>query len=160
MKKLSFLLLLASCLIACSVGQKTVKGNAWMFKTFERLDKYNPLMIPDKLSEFRCPMREGRVYWEKRAVFNPSAVVKDDRVWLLYRAQDDRGTSRIGIANSRNGTEFRKNSLPVLYPDNDSMKDFEWEGGCEDPRVVRREDGLYVMTYTAYDGKTARLCIA
>ncbi len=79
---------------------------------------------------------------------------------VMYRAQDKNGTSRIGIANSRNGTEFRKNPVPVLAPDNDTMEDLEWEGGCEDPRGVRREDGLYVMTYTAYDGETAGLCLA
>jgi predicted GH43/DUF377 family glycosyl hydrolase len=41
-----------------------------------------------------------------------------------------------------------------------AKKIFEWEGGCEDPRVVKRDDGTYIMTYTAYDGHTARLCIA
>ena len=40
------------------------------------------------------------------------------------------------------------------------MKDFEWEGGCEDPRIVESEEGKYVLTYTAWDGKTARLAIA
>ena len=30
----------------------------------------------------------------------------------------------------------------------------------EDPRIVESEDGSYFMTYTAYDGKTARLAIA
>ncbi len=131
-----------------------------MFKTFERLDEFNPLMTPDSKPEFHCPIRKKDVDWEAKSVFNPTAVVKDGRVWLLYRAQDKHGTSRIGIANSRNGTEFKKNPAPVLHPDFDTMKDFEWEGGCEDPRVVRRDDGLYVMTYTAYDGKTARLCLA
>lgn len=160
MKKLPILLLFTLLFSACSGGQKAVKDSDWMFKPFQRLDDRNPLMIPDKISEYHCPMRGGRVHWEKKSVFNPTAVVKDDRVWLLYRAQDDRGTSRIGLANSRNGLEFRKNSEPVLHPDEDTMKEYEWEGGCEDPRVVRRDDGLYVMTYTAYDGKTARLCLA
>jgi predicted GH43/DUF377 family glycosyl hydrolase len=40
------------------------------------------------------------------------------------------------------------------------MFQYEWEGGCEDPRIVKRSDGVYIMTYTAYDGETARLCIA
>jgi len=40
------------------------------------------------------------------------------------------------------------------------MKEFEWEGGVEDPRVVRDESGMYYLTYTAYDGDKARLCIA
>ena len=160
MKKLSLLFLIATFLTACSGGQKAVKGTAWMFKPFERLDEFNPLMEPDSKAEYYCPIRKKRVDWEEKSVFNPTAVVKDSRVWMLYRAQDKYGTSRIGLANSRNGTEFRKNAVPVLHPDFDTMKDFEWEGGCEDPRVVFRDDGLYVMTYTAYDGKTARLCLA
>lgn len=131
-----------------------------MLQSVQRMDEYNPLLEPDGNSKFYCPIRQGWVEWEKRNVFNPTAVVKDSRVWLLYRAQDKDGTSRIGVANSRNGTEFRKTPVPVLFPSTDPMKEFEWEGGCEDPRVVRREDGLYIMTYTSYDKKTARLCVA
>lgn len=160
MKKLTPFLLLLAFLSSCTGGQKALKGNDWMFKSIERLDEYNPLMEPDSKPEFYCPIRKKRVEWEEKSVFNPTAVVKDSRVWMLYRAQDRFGTSRIGIASSRNGTEFRKNPLPVLFPDKDPMQDLEWEGGCEDPRIVQREDGLYVMTYTAYDGETARLCLA
>jgi predicted GH43/DUF377 family glycosyl hydrolase len=40
------------------------------------------------------------------------------------------------------------------------MKRYEWEGGVEDPRIVESADGQYVMTYTAYDGNLARLCLA
>ena len=40
------------------------------------------------------------------------------------------------------------------------MKIYEWEGGCEDPRIVESPNGVYVMTYTAYDGDKARLCMA
>jgi predicted GH43/DUF377 family glycosyl hydrolase len=109
-------------------------------------------------------VRKENVRWEEKDVYNPTAVVRDDRVWLIYRAEDVlesvAGTSRLGLANSRNGLEFRKNAIPVFYPDNDKMKDYEWAGGCEDPRVVKRDDGTYVMTYTAYDGKTARLAVA
>jgi predicted GH43/DUF377 family glycosyl hydrolase len=50
--------------------------------------------------------------------------------------------------------------MPVLYPDNDAYKKYEWEGGCEDPRIVEDDKGTYYMTYTAYDGTTARLFIA
>jgi predicted GH43/DUF377 family glycosyl hydrolase len=49
---------------------------------------------------------------------------------------------------------------PVFFPDNDSLKIFEWEGGVEDPRIVESEDGTYIMTYTAYDGSVARLMLA
>lgn len=160
MKKLNLLLLLVSFLSACSGGQKALSGTGWMFQSIERLDDYNPLMEPDSHSEYYCPLRGKRVNWEEKSVFNPTAVVKDGRVWMLYRAQDQYGTSRIGIANSRSGLDFKKNALPVLRPENDQMKQLEWEGGCEDPRIVRRDDGLYIMTYTAYDKQTARLCLA
>jgi predicted GH43/DUF377 family glycosyl hydrolase len=58
------------------------------------------------------------------------------------------------------GLRFTKHPVPVLYPDNDSLKKYEWEGGCEDPRVVEDENGIYYMTYTSYDGKNARLMVA
>jgi beta-1,2-mannosidase len=82
----------------------------------------------------------------------------------LYRAEDKigkyAGTSRIGIAYSFDGLHFTKNPVPVLYPDNDSAKLFEWEGGCEDPRITEDENGTCYLTYTAYDGDKARLLIA
>jgi predicted GH43/DUF377 family glycosyl hydrolase len=85
-------------------------------------------------------------------------------VHLIYRAEDTvgrfAGTSRIGLATSRDGLHFDRRPQPVLYPDNDAFRRYEWEGGCEDPRVVETDDGRYVMTYTSYDGKVARLCVA
>jgi predicted GH43/DUF377 family glycosyl hydrolase len=104
------------------------------------------------------------VKWEEKDVFNPAAVVRGGKVYLLYRAEDKigkyAGTSRIGLAVSEDGLHFSKERDPVLFPDNDSLKVYEWEGGVEDPRVVETEDGQYLMTYTAYDGTTARLLIA
>ena len=62
------------------------------------------------------------------------------------------GTSRIGLATSSDGYMFERRKEPVLYPDIDRYSPLEWEGGCEDPRVVQAPEGFYVMTYTAYDG--------
>jgi predicted GH43/DUF377 family glycosyl hydrolase len=87
-------------------------------------------------------------------------VVREGKVYLIYRAQDNEMTSRLGLAISDDGLHFKKQGNPILYPDNDNMKDYEWKGGVEDPRIVEREDGTYIMTYTAYDGKVARLCLA
>jgi beta-1,2-mannosidase len=90
--------------------------------------------------------------------------VRHNKVYLLYRAEDTvqkyAGVSRIGLAESSDGLHFTRRSAPVLHPDNDEFKQYEWEGGCEDPRVVEDEKGTYYMTYTAYDGTTARLFIA
>ena len=66
------------------------------------------------------------------------------------------------MAISDDGISFPPSSRldhPVLYPDNDAFKAMEWQGGCEDPRVVESEDGTYVMTYTSYNG-LARLMVA
>ena len=58
------------------------------------------------------------------------AVVKDGKVFVLYRAEDDSGdmmigghTSRIGLAESTDGLHFTRRPAPVLYPDNDGEKD-------------------------------------
>jgi predicted GH43/DUF377 family glycosyl hydrolase len=64
------------------------------------------------------------------------------------------------LAVSDDGLHFKKQPSPVFYPDSDSMQQYEWKGGVEDPRVVEAQDGTYIMTYTAYDGKVARLCLA
>jgi predicted GH43/DUF377 family glycosyl hydrolase len=123
-----------------------------------------PILGPRNDAVFHCPVRNAEVRWEEKDVFNPAAVVREGKVYLLYRAEDavgrSAGTSRIGLAASGDGVAFERRPEPVLFPDDDFMMPYEWEGGCEDPRVVEREDGTYVMTYTAFDGTTARLAVA
>ena len=150
---------------ACSGPRESQEGRGnWAFAPAQRLESANPVLEPEKRSKFYCPIEAKTIRWEEKDVFNPAVVLKDGRVWMLYRAEDKRGkhngTSRIGLANSRDGKDFKKVPTPVLYPDDLQNRGYEWEGGCEDPRVVQTENGRYVMTYTAYDGKTARLCIA
>lgn len=136
---------------------------SWALLPFIKVDSVNPVLIAGN-NEFYCPVLKRSVNWEEKDVFNPAAVVRDGKVYLLYRAEDKigkhAGTSRIGLAVSEDGLHFTKRQEPVLFPDNDSLKIYEWEGGIEDPRVVETEDGQYFMTYTAYDGTTARLLLA
>lgn len=136
---------------------------SWAMLPFIKIDSINPILSPAQ-TEFLCPVLKRKVKWEEKDVFNPAAVVRHDTVFLLYRAEDVigkfAGTSRIGIAYSMDGLHFVRRNEPVFFPDEDAMKIYEWEGGIEDPRVIEREDGLYVLTYTAYDGKVARLCLA
>ncbi len=127
---------------------------------FVKADSINPILQPSSGQTFLCPVSKKTVKWEERNVLNPAAVVRDGKVYLIYRAQDKDMTSRMGLAISDDGLHFRKEAEPVFYPGNDSMKIYEWKGGVEDPRITEREDGTYIMTYTAYDGKTARLCLA
>lgn len=106
-------------------------------------------------------MNDAPVEWESYAVYNPAAVVHDDgSIQLLYRAQGPDLTSRLGLASSRDGVRFERRAEPVFHPDDDEMRAYEWPRGCEDPRLVVAEDGTFVLTYTAYDGTVARLCVA
>lgn len=135
----------------------------WALLPFTKVDSANPILTPGQGS-FMCPVRKQNVLWENKDVFNPALVVRNDTVFLLYRAQDSigkpGGTSRIGLAFSTDGVHFKREKAPVFYPENDAYKKYEWEGGCEDPRIVEDSSGTYYMTYTAYDGKTARLLVA
>lgn len=151
------LLILSTTLIG------TAQHKAWMLAPFVKNDAANPCLRPSPL-KFTDPVRKAPVGWEEKDVFNPAAVVRNGKVYLLYRAQDSigqpAGTSRIGLASSSDGLHFTKMKTPVLHPANDAYKKYEWEGGCEDPRIVEDAAGTYYMTYTAYDGTTARLFIA
>ncbi len=181
MRKLLFCFLFILTLnFSCKKGSTSLTSDAehpdWSFPYFEKVDSLNPILQPDPSQIFVDPITGDSVQWEARNVLNPTAVVKDGKVYLLYRAQDELGTSRIGMAVSKDGLHFEKMPAPVFYPDNDSMKIFEWDNqklnpkpgqcktcffdGVEDPRIVQSESGRYFMTYTAYDGETARLALA
>lgn len=181
-KTIIFMILLFLVFYGCK--KKSVKpytsvpsDEAWAFTSFIKADDINPILIPTASLNFNCPLSGKLQKWEERNVLNPSAIVKDNKVYLFYRAQDSMGTSRIGMAISSDGFNFVKEPAPIFYPDNDSMKVYEWNykkdkgteledchncyfDGVEDPRIVESKAGLYIMTYTAYDGKTARLAIA
>ncbi len=148
---------------AVSTGQGQAY-KSWSLGPFFKQDLVNPIMEPRADSKFTCPVRQEAVRWEEKDVFNPSAVVKDGKIYLIYRAEDTvgqfNGTSRIGLAVSEDGLNFDRKWEPVLYPDNDRLRNYEWEGGIEDPRVVEDEDGTYYITYTAYDGCNVELMIA
>jgi predicted GH43/DUF377 family glycosyl hydrolase len=136
---------------------------SWAILPFVKIDSVNPVLTAGN-NFFVCPILKTRIKWEEKDVFNPAAVVRDGKVFMIYRAEDIigkyAGTSRLGLAMSENGTHFTKMNEPVFYPKNDSLKIYEWEGGVEDPRIVENESGTYTMTYTAYDGKIARLLLA
>ena len=133
----------------------------WQLGPFVRDDGAD-ILGPNPESTFHHPMQKQDVPWEDKQVLCAAAAVKDGKVYLLYRAEN-RGpvkTSRIGLAISEDGRHFKRQPTPMLYPDEDACKVFEWPGGSEDSRVVGSEDGTYVMTYTAYDGKRPRLFVA
>jgi predicted GH43/DUF377 family glycosyl hydrolase len=140
--------------------------DSWMLGPFTKAS-VNPVIIPNPGSRFRSPMNDSVVAWEAYATFNPAAVVKDGKVFLLYRAEDASGerqigghTSRLGLAESSDGLHFTRRAAPVLYPDTDAQRQNEWPGGVEDPRIVATEDGRYVLTYTQWNRDVPRLAVA
>ncbi|MGV3556849.1 glycoside hydrolase family 130 protein [Larkinella arboricola] len=136
----------------------------WMIGEFAKQNAANPVLDARNTSTFACPVRKETVRWEEKDVFNPAVVVRKGKIHMIYRAEDTvgkhAGTSRLGLATSTDGLHFKRRPQPVFYPDNDAMKQYEWEGGCEDPRIVESPGRVYVMTYTSYDGDKARLCVA
>lgn len=142
----------------------STKKNSPDLLAFTKVDSVNPVLFPDPGQVFTCPVINKEVKWEEKDVFNPAAVVRNDTVFMLYRAEDIigkyAGTSRLGLAWSTDGLHFTKHPVPVFFPDNDLYKKMEWEGGCEDPRITEDENGTYFMTYTAYDGDKARMLVA
>ncbi len=133
---------------------------------FARPASVNPVISPDPSSVFFCPMNASDVYWEESDTFNPGAVVKDGKIHVLYRAEDNSATgigsrvSRVALAESTDGFSMKKRAKPILFPDNDNNAEYEWPGGCEDPRVAVTEDGLFTLFYTSWDRDVARLCVA
>lgn len=173
------LLFFSSCLPLSEKKQSFAdEPDAWTLSGFKKADEVNPILNPSDSLSFNCAITGKEVKWEERNVLNPSAIVKNDTIFLFYRAQDSQGTSRIGVATSVDGLHFEKHAHPVFYPDQDAMKLYEWNykkrpgialdkdckncyfDGVEDPRIIESEEGTYLMTYTAYDGKKARLAIA
>jgi len=155
------LLLTRECKNVSPAGEKgEPTARNWVISGFEKADSINPILGPSPGRLFFCPLAGKEVRWEEKNVLNPTAVVRDGKIFLIYRAQDRDMTSRLGLAVSDDGLHFTKLPAPVLYPGNDSLRVYEWKGGVEDPRIVESEDSTYILTYTAYDGKTARLCLA
>jgi predicted GH43/DUF377 family glycosyl hydrolase len=119
----------------------------------------NPIIAPKK--------ENG---WESKAVFNAAAIYADGKFHLIYRAVGDDDVSTFGYASSKDGFDFDKRlDFPVYIPrekfegvlcerykpcKNQAVYDSGGgcHGGCEDPRLTRIGDIIY-MTYVAFNGR-------
>ena len=83
---------------------------SWALLPFTKVDSVNPVLTPGK-ARFTDPILQKEIAWEEKDVFNPATVVKDGKIYLLYRAQGKighpAGTSRIGLASSTDGLHFK-----------------------------------------------------
>jgi predicted GH43/DUF377 family glycosyl hydrolase len=171
MKQYKTILLSLLCLVTSCKDTKPVPviardtvDSIWMLD-FNKT-AVNPIMTADSSYVFNDPVSNTGVKWQKADVFNPGAVVRNDTVFVLFRAEDDPKailggrTSRIGLAYSTDGISFTKHPQPVLYPDNDEFSQWDQPGGIEDPRIVETPEGEYIMLYTSWNTDVARLSSA
>jgi beta-1,2-mannobiose phosphorylase / 1,2-beta-oligomannan phosphorylase len=118
-------------------------------KVFKRFEK-NPILTPG----------EGK--WERMAAFNPTAIDLGGKIHILYRAMSDTdATSTVGYANSLDGLNIdQRLGRQIYYPrESFEKKKITGNSGCEDARVVKIKDRIY-MFYTAFDGGATPFKIA
>lgn len=104
--------------------------------------RHNPIFIPN-----------SNLVWQTEKTYNPAIIFEKDYYHLFFRATGLNNVSVIGYAKSKNPESFKTQSV-ALEPD----LPFE-SHGVEDPRITKI-NRTYFLTYTAYDGQCARLCLA
>ena len=163
----STLLLSAGATTSGAISSLAQDLPAWSIGPFVRPASGNPVISPDDRSTFPDPILHQPAKWEALHTFNPAAIVRKGRIYVLYRAEDNSGameigghTSRLGLAESSDGIHFKRRGLPVFYPSQDGQRSREWPGGVEDPRIVEGEHGTYVLTYTQWNRVTYSVGIA
>ena len=170
MQKLNWKLLAARTLLVVSfssIALSAQTADSWQIGPFTRPSEGNPVISPRPESTFADPVLKAPAHWEALHTFNPAAIVRDNKVYLIYRAEDDSGameigghTSRLGLAESEDGLHFTRHPEPVFFPADDAEQAREWPGGVEDPRLVESPDGTYVLTYTQWNRKAYSVGIA
>ncbi|MFB0557252.1 MAG: hypothetical protein ACETVW_05300, partial [Dehalococcoidia bacterium] len=133
----------------------------------ERFDG-NPILEP-----------ETKHWWESKAVFNPGAIYEGGKVRIVYRAIGDSNISVFGYASSIDGFHIderldepiyvprepfegsgsvspvasyqQRTSVLIEDEGHESYVSGGGWGGCEDPRLTKLEDRIF-MTYVAFDG--------
>ena len=123
--------------------------------------KHNPTVNPhhkrpEMMARFEgnpiiSPIKEHS--WESKYTFNCGAILAGDKIHILYRAMGDDDTSVLGYASTTDGLHIDERfDKPVYTPrEGFEMKHQPGFSGCEDPRLTRIDDTIY-MCYTAYDG--------
>jgi predicted GH43/DUF377 family glycosyl hydrolase len=95
-------------------------------------------------------LRKTSHQFENEAVLNPALIKVGDTIHMFYRAVTKDNYSTIGYCNLSSPMIIQhRHEHPILYPQ------YQYEcQGLEDPRIVEIE-GIYYLTYTAFDGFNA-----
>jgi predicted GH43/DUF377 family glycosyl hydrolase len=115
-------------MLAALVGASGMQAQSWVMGPFTRPASGNPVITPDPASTFTDPIRKAPVKWEALHTFNPAAIVREGKIYVLYRAEDNSGTmqigmhtSRLGLAESEDGIHFTRRADPVFFPAKDGQ---------------------------------------
>lgn len=95
-------------------------------------------------------LRKTGLEFENESVLNPAVIKVGDDIHLFYRAVHEKNYSSIGYCRLDSPLTVKDRSdKPIISPN------FDYEShGTEDPRIVNI-DGLYYLTYVAFDGRNA-----
>src|SRR5258707_9799405 len=111
---------MACAISLAAAAQTSVQQSAWTIGPFTRPATGNRVIAPNPASTFEDPIRHAPVHWEALHTFNPASIVRNGKVYVLYRAEDDSGTmqigmhtSRLGMAESSDGVHFTRSAEPV-----------------------------------------------
>lgn len=148
-------------------SEKGVYSVAHQSFLFEGEKKHFPYIILHKLrhNPIIRPILEN--FWESKATFNPAAIYEQGKVHIIYRAVGEDDVSVLGYAASFDGLNIDERlGAPVYVPTEPFESSGPYRGstpssryasgggcfgGCEDPRLTKIDDRIY-MTYVAYDG--------
>ncbi len=156
----------AGAIIKMKATDAKITPDHWEIGPFMRPAGGQPILSPNRDAVFIDPNTHRLSYWEFSHAFNPAAIAWNNKLYVLFRAEGRHGdeiggyTSRVGLAESSDGSSFQVLPHPVVYPSPGKWGKYEWPGGCEDPRIVQTEDGTFVITFTMWDHKVARLGVA
>ena len=92
----------------CDKSLNSEKDSSWMIVPWVKYP-HNPILTA------------GDYDWESKNVLNPTAIVKDGKVYLFYRAQNDKRISCIGLAISDDGYMEMVNWIPSTMVNRNPM---------------------------------------
>jgi beta-1,2-mannobiose phosphorylase / 1,2-beta-oligomannan phosphorylase len=99
-------------------------------------------------------LRPGKEKFENQGVFNPACIKLGNEVHMYYRAFSKDKRSTIGYCKLDGPLNVvERSKKPILF--SQSKKEYS----LEDPRIVEI-NGIYYLTYVAYDGKNVRIAYA
>jgi len=100
-------------------------------------------------------LRPTKLEFECNGVLNPACIKVGNNVHMFYRAVRTGNHSSIGYCKLEGPLKVvERAKKPIIFPEHS----YDCKG-TEDPRIVNI-DGLYYLTYIAYDGKNVRIVYA